>query len=309
MTDVERLAVPVEGGDLIVRRWGPRPARTAGGGGRDAAAPVVIAAHGITSSHVAWSAVAPLVAPSMTVLAPDLRGRGDSAALGGPYGIGQHARDLVAVLDHVGAERAVVAGHSMGGFVAAVLAAAHPERTSAVVLVDGGPALMGPLPDDVDVDAVLEAVIGPAMARLSQRFATREEYRDFWRDHPALRGTGVPDDRIVAYADHDAHAVDGGLRPRTSVDAVRADARDTLLDDAVRAAVGAITVPAVLLLAERGMLNDATPLYPDGAVGDLRTRRGPLEVVRVPDVNHYTICLSDRGAPAVARQLQRFADA
>lgn len=293
---MERVDVPVEGGALAVWRWG--------GGG-----PAVIAAHGITSSHQAWAVVGDLVASELTLLAPDLRGRGDSAAVQGPSDMRRHARDLLAVLDHLGIAEAVVAGHSMGGFVAAAFAAQHPDRTRGAVLVDGGPPVSDPLPHDADVDAVLAYVIGPALARLEERFATREAYRRFWRDHPAFRDSRVDRDRIDAYADHDLTGGPGALRSTVVADRVREDARDTLIEPGVREALATMDAPAVLLLAERGMLNDETPLYPRERVTGLRTARGPLEVIRVPDTNHYTIMLDDAGARAVAHQLRRFAGA
>src|SRR5919108_3587840 len=103
------LAVPVSGGSLHVGVAGAPPG-TAG-------VPVVLAVHGITGSHVSFAPIARHLGDTATFLAPDLRGRGQSSGLGGPYGMAAHARDLVAVLDHVGVERAVVAGHSMGGYV------------------------------------------------------------------------------------------------------------------------------------------------------------------------------------------------
>ena len=51
-------------------------------------------------------------------------------------------------------------------------------------LVDGGVGF--PAPDGTDIDAALQAVIGPAMQRLSMRFASSGAYLDFWRAHPAL---------------------------------------------------------------------------------------------------------------------------
>ena len=110
----DTLAVDVEGGALHVARAGPEPA--------DAEA-VVVAAHGITASHLGWRPVARELLerrPDVCVLAPDLRGRGQSASVGPPRGsLSAHAADLIAVLDHVGADRAVLAGHSMGAYVAA----------------------------------------------------------------------------------------------------------------------------------------------------------------------------------------------
>lgn len=284
--------VAVDGGDLAVARWGDGGA-------------VVVAAHGITASHQAWATVAEKVSGDLTLIAPDLRGRGDSASLPGPYGMAAHARDLAAVLDDAGADRAIVAGHSMGAFVAAVFANLYPDRTTAAVLIDGGPALGAPLPDDVDVDAVLAQVVGPALDRLSRRFASPEEYRQFWREHPAMRDLGADLHRVDAYADHDLAGTPGDLRSKVSVEAVRADGRDSLVSDAVRDAVTLLDVPSVLLVAERGMQNEPTPLYPD--VDGLVTRRGPLEIIRVPDTNHYTIGLGESGALAIAHQLRRFA--
>lgn len=292
--DPERYAVAVDGGDLAVARWG----------GGDV---VALAAHGITASHLAWAGVGEHVRSDLTLIAPDLRGRGDSRDLPAPYGMAQHAKDLRAVLDDAGASRAIVAGHSMGGYVAAVFASTFPEQTSAVLLIDGGPAIGDPLPNDADVDVVLARVIGPALDRLDRRFTSREQYRAFWREHPAFVDTGADPEWLDAYADYDLHGPPGDMRSKVDADAVRADGRDTLINEDMRRAVGQIDAPAVLLLAERGMLNDQTPLFPRGAVAGLRTRRGPLDVIRVPGTNHYTILAGDVGARAVAHHLRGFA--
>jgi pimeloyl-ACP methyl ester carboxylesterase len=131
---------------------------------------VVLAAHGITANALSFGRVAEALAGRVDLVAPDLRGRAGSAGLPGPYGMAAHAADLIAVADHLGLDRVPLAGHSMGGFVVASTAAAYPDRVSGVLLVDGGVSL--PVPAGVDVDAVLHAVIGPAMQRLSMTFAS-----------------------------------------------------------------------------------------------------------------------------------------
>ena len=176
-------------------------------------------------------------------------------------------------------------------------------------MVDGGPPLAGPVPPDVDVDAVLSRAIGPALERLQLRFDSRDEYRRFWREHPAFRDSRVDPARIDAYADRDLRGQPGDLRSKVSADRVREDGRDSLTNADLHDLVGALEMPAVLLVAERGMLNGATPLITDEQAAELQTARGPLEVIRVPDTNHYTIMLDDRGARAVAHQLRRFATA
>jgi pimeloyl-ACP methyl ester carboxylesterase len=142
--------VPLPGGTLFVGEWGP-----------DDGVPVV-AVHGITASHRAWAVVARLL-PGHRLLAPDLRGRGGSNGLPAPSGMVRHAADVLAVLDAAGVERAVVAGHSMGGFVALAFAHRHPERVERLVLADGGLPLV--LPEGVDVDTAVQVTLGPALAR------------------------------------------------------------------------------------------------------------------------------------------------
>lgn len=80
------------------------------------------------------------------VIAYDARGHGRSAPAG-EYGYAALARDLEAVLDAAGIERAVLAGASMGAHTIAAFALAHPERAAAIVFVtpafdpDGDPRL------------------------------------------------------------------------------------------------------------------------------------------------------------------------
>jgi lipase len=167
--------VAVEGGRMRVGVW-DAPAD---------AAPAVLLIHGVTASHLSWPFVAERL-PDARVIAPDLRGRGRSNGLEGRAGLHAHARDLVAVLDALGVDRAVVVGHSMGAFVALVLGDLFPERVSRVVLVDGGLPL--DLPEGMTADEVIQHVLGPTADRLAMRFATTEAYLDFWRAHPR----GVP---------------------------------------------------------------------------------------------------------------------
>src|SRR3954451_20878580 len=167
--------LPVTGGDLAVAVW-------------DGEGPVVVAAHGITGNHRSWSPLARHLGPGFTLAAPDLRGRGASNALGPPYGMATHAVDLAQVLDHLGAEGALVVGHSMGGFVAAALGALHADRVRGIVFVDGG--IPFPVPEGLDTDAALRAIVGPAVERLDLTFASWDDYERFWRAHPAFARPG-----------------------------------------------------------------------------------------------------------------------
>jgi lipase len=289
--------VRVAGGALHVARAGAQPAEA------DA---VVLAAHGITASHVAWRAVArELVArrPAVCVLAPDLRGRGRSAAVGPPYGIAAHLADLVAVLDDAGASRAVLAGHSMGAFVVARLAADQPDRAAAIVLVDGG--LPIPAPAELDHDQVLDAVLGPAIARLRMTFRSAQEYVAFWQAHPAFVGRW--NDDIEAYVRADLGGEPGALRSVVSEAAVRTDGAELLHDEATVHALGRVVTTARLLRAPRGLMDDENPLIPRAAVDAFAAAHPGVAVEEVPEVNHYTIALGS-GAARVAAALEAAVD-
>jgi 3-oxoadipate enol-lactonase len=74
-------------------------------------------------------------------VAPDLRGFGQSPAgdLQFPATMADHARDVVALLDHLGLERTLIAGLSMGGYVAFALLRLAPARIAGLVLADTRP--------------------------------------------------------------------------------------------------------------------------------------------------------------------------
>lgn len=291
MKPTDTFDVAVAGGSLHVGRWA----------GRDGA-PTVLAAHGITANHLSFAVLADALAGDVTLVAPDLRGRGRSNTITGPFGITAHADDMVRVLDHLGLDSAVVLGHSMGAWVAAYTAVRHPDRVPAVVLVDGGLALAGVA--DLPVDDALAAVLGPAIARLSMTFPSPDAYHEFWRQHPAVGGDNWTPE-MVDYVDYDL--VPSGeppaLRSSVSIDAVRGDATEQLTLPEVRDAVDALKCPTHLLFAPRGLL-DGDPLYPPAALDALRPRwQSVVAEATVPDVNHYTIVIG-AGAGAVADTLR-----
>ncbi len=283
MRQPEEITLPVRGGRLAALRW-------PGDG------PVVLAVHGITANAACWAVVADCLDGAVTLVAPDLRGRAHSNALPGPYGVAGHAEDLTAVLDGLGVERTVVVGHSMGAYVAAVTADRHPERVRELVLVDGGVSF--PSPPDVDIDAAIEAVIGPAMQRLTMTFPSREAYRDFFRQHPALKEDWSP--TIETYVDRDLVGEPPELHSSCVLDAVRTDGTDVLRDDDTVTAVHRQPHPATLLWARRGLLDEPQGLYDEDRLRAAGLPGGRVEVMPAEDVNHYTVILAERGARRVA---------
>lgn len=104
----------------------------------DPRAEAVVLVHGFLDLAWGWDAVARELAASYRVIAPDLRGHGDSDWIGpgGYYHFFDYAADLDDLIARIGAPVALV-GHSMGGTIAGYLAGARPERIRRLALLEG----------------------------------------------------------------------------------------------------------------------------------------------------------------------------
>jgi lipase len=283
----DRFGVDVAGGTLHVARAGPPP---------DEAGCVVLAVHGVTASLMTWRTVARKLReqPCTSLLAPDLRGRGRSAGLSDPYGIAAHVSDLIAVLDHAGVQRAVLVGHSLGAYVVARLAAEHPERAAALVLLDAGLPLQAP----DDPDEMLRTAVANAVMRLGITFPSEHAYIDAWRSHPAFLQAWSDD--VEAYVRYDLVDDGNAVRCVASATAVRTDSAEMVLDDASRRALDRVgaQVPVHVLRAERGLFDDDdSPLI---AAADLRAfaaEHPEARVEAVKGVNHYTLVMGPGAGP------------
>lgn len=114
-------------------------------------APPVVLLHGYSADRVVWIRFARHLLGDHRVVVPELAGHGASGfAAGLGYGAPAQARRVVAVLDHLGIDRAHVAGNSMGGFVAATLAVDHPDRVRSLLLSDAV-GVTQPEPSDAEL--------------------------------------------------------------------------------------------------------------------------------------------------------------
>jgi 3-oxoadipate enol-lactonase len=125
----EHLRIEAGGIGLACRTWGAPSAR-----------PLVLL-HALGEDGSDWSNVAPALARHWRVYAPDLRGHGRSD-WPGQYSVGLMRADVLSFLDVLGLDRVDVIGHSLGGMVAYLLAAEHPERVRQLILED----VAAPLP-------------------------------------------------------------------------------------------------------------------------------------------------------------------
>jgi haloacetate dehalogenase len=108
--------------------------------------PPLLLLHGYPQTHVAWHAVAPLLVSNFSLVVPDLRGYGESK---GPPPDPEHhgyskramAEDMLEIMNALGYERFMMAGHDRGGRVAYRLALDHPDCVSKLAAIDIIPTL------------------------------------------------------------------------------------------------------------------------------------------------------------------------
>lgn len=141
---------------LNVHRYGP-------GGGEP-----VVCLHGVTGHGERFAPLAERVLTDRRVLGLDLRGHGRST-WDGPWNLEQHVADVVDTMDAEGIAQVPLVGHSFGGCVALWTAHLHPERVSALALID--PALA--IPGSESLDAGEDLLEDESFASLDEAIEAR----------------------------------------------------------------------------------------------------------------------------------------
>lgn len=170
--------------------------------------PALVLLHGWPQTWSAWSETVRTFSRRFTVIAPDLRGLGQSERTASGYDKRTVAEDIKALIDREAGGNAIVVGHDMGGKVAYVLAHTHPQSVSRLILVD---CL---LPGTENADALHGGAwhYGFHMAPEIPELLTAGRERDYIRAQIrtwAHRKDAITEDAITEYARH--YASPGGM--------------------------------------------------------------------------------------------------
>ena len=132
-------------------------------------APLVLLHGGMLTIDLNFATLIPTLATTHTVIGVEMQGHGRTANIDREITYPNLASDVVALLDHLGIERAAVLGHSMGGGVALELAVSHPDRVSAIVPISASVSKDGMHPDLGD----------PSTFETSPIMPTAQDFADF----------------------------------------------------------------------------------------------------------------------------------
>ena len=162
--------------------------------------PAVVLLHGYGDTGDMWAPLAAVLMRDHTVIAPDLRGMGLSAAATDGFTKKNQAEDVAGVMDALHVRSADVVGHDIGNMVAFAFALSHPDRATRLVMMDAPVPGVGPWEDILKNPLLWHFRFGgPDMERL---VAGRERiYLDrFWNEFSA-DPTHFPEASRVHYAE------------------------------------------------------------------------------------------------------------
>ena len=205
----------------------------------------VVLLHGYAQTSHMWLPLIAKLARSRTVIAPDLRGIGESATPPDGYTKAVMAEDIRALMQSLGLKRIRIVGHDIGLMVAYAYAAQHPAEVDRIALMD---AFLPGVGNWRDVWLMRDLwhfhFYGETpLALVAGRERTYLEH--FWNDFAADRNRSVPEADRQLYAK--AYGRPGGMRAGFEV--FRAFERDA--KDFARFALQPLTMPMLVLTGEK----------------------------------------------------------
>ena len=279
MKDVEEVRLTLPHIELAGHFYGPSDGRP------------VLALHGWLDNANSFSRLAPRL-PGLRILALDMAGHGfsDHRPPGASYSVWDYAQDALHVAQYLGWERFSLMGHSLGAIVSVILAGAVPERVERLALIDG---LIPPTTPPEKAPEQLGAALRAQLA-----FATKRKpvYETFERAAKA-RAMG----RLSVSLEAAESLAQRGLMPVAGGYTWRSDARLTqpsavrLTEEQALAFIGQVRCPAMLVVAEEGVLIERK----------LSLSRLPFEQVTLPGGHHLHLD-DEAGAALVADCFKRF---
>lgn len=263
--------------DTLVAEWAPPPStfRDIDGvithlrdeGPRDDSLPLLLL-HGTSASLHTWDGWTASLRDSRRVLRLDLPGFGLTGQFAdGDYSVARYVRWLDAALDTLGVPRVIAAGNSFGGELAWALAAAHPERVAALVLVDAaGYPLGADRQEPIGFRLARMPLARELVARFTPRSVIASSLRSVYGDPARVTDALVDRYRAMTLREGNRRA----LIARTAQWSTRPDT----------SAIASIKAPTLILWGEQDRL--ITPRHAERFARDIVGST----VVRFPTLGH-----------------------
>ena len=243
--------------------------------------PSLLLLHGWPEFWLTWEPVMQRLADRFTLLAPDLRGFGDSDKPSGPFGPDDHTQDLIAILATLGVKRIGVVGHDVGGAVMLSLARKAPELLTGLFFFNFvypgiGPRLGAPdRLNEIWYQSFHQMEIAPRLVGASRE--TCKAYIGHFLSHWAFHKHAF-DDVLDAFVDNFMKPgnLEGGFAHYRAAHAGRV----TMLKG-MAPSLPPITTPTCVRWTEKD------PLFPYSWTDQLGNTFSDLDLAPFPDAGHF----------------------
>jgi len=232
--------------------------------------PLVVLLHGMGGTWYVWRHVIPALARHYTVLAPDLRGFGDSDKPAAGYDKKTLAADIHALLGQLGHRSVFLVGHDFGGPVAYALAATHPDMVRRLAVFE---CLLLLPSETVSVPAWFVQFFQTPDIPEALLKGHEREFLALWRDQLTVKKAGITDDDLDEYAR--TYALPGAVR--AGAELYRALPQD--LEDNREMAKHKLPMPVLAFGADTVMQT--------GTLESFRVVASQVQGGVVPDCGHY----------------------
>jgi len=166
----------------------------------------LVLVHGYPLDRTTWNEMLPLLENDFDLIVPDLRGFGESDLVEGPYTISDMASDIAGLLDTLNIEKAILVGHSMGGYVVLAFARMYPQRVSGLGLVSSQALADSPERKKgryESADVVMKTGIGPVSESFPALLSSDQRVQAFVRDLIAKQRPAGLAEALKAMAERD----------------------------------------------------------------------------------------------------------
>lgn len=251
-------------------------------------APALVMMHGLTANAMIFNNLSRELEHEL--FAVDLRGRGLSDKPAHGYTMGDHALDIIGLLNDTGKDQVVLCGHSFGALLSLYLAYHYPNRVHKIIMIDAAANMH---PDTRNL-------LIPALARLDATFPSFNDYLDHIKSAPYQQGQW--DDSMVPYYRADvADWPDGSVKPRSE---------RSQMEEAVEGALGEPWLEMLPDITQEVMLLNATEPYGPAA---LLPKEQAMETVQaLPNAryvgvpgNHLSM-MFEKGASSMGEAIKNF---
>jgi pimeloyl-ACP methyl ester carboxylesterase len=241
--------------------------------------PPIVFLHGFSNNSLSALNLGKLLAYRRRVIAPDLRGRGDTDMPFGEYGVPTHVRDVTALLDRLGVDQFVASGHSMGAVISVFLAAQMPERVTGLILFDGGAV---PAPFALQM-------FHAYYDNIQYHYDSIDAYVDRFRQLPEYQPWTSEMDKLVR--SNLMEQPDGTYVRRVSRYVINAERRTETMEiwNQLPDLYPRVTCPVLIIRAGAGMVGKDDQALNDSVIATMLAGMPTARVVTIPEAGHTSL--------------------